>query len=316
MKNGQNLKFLSILIPTYNRAQDLLINLNHLYNEINRDDLVNEVCIIISDNFSADNTRELVEHFIAKHQDLQIIYKCQNENIGLERNAVSVFEYASSPYVMFIGDDDLVGKGYLRFCIGQIQGNSYIGCVIPGIKSVNRSGEEKVGRVENYEFKIIEKGYDAVYYYSHMGHQMSGLVIKSGKVLHAYLSKPEYRNPYLFIYFTAYCLYNHRSIYAPMFKTAVQIDNEKDWGYNEIGLLDEVFKSYYYFIGEMADEQIANILIHFVRMHSYRLEIHARNPFVLLQKGYRLSTIGGHIKGFKRKLAILLVKEYFLKILN
>ena len=94
----------------------------------------------------------------------------------------------------------------------------------------------------------------------------------------------KHENPYLFIFWISYCLYHSGGIYAPMFKTSVTTFNEKDWGYNEVGLLDEVFKSYLYFREVLGDRKMVNILLRFSIMHSYRYSINWRKPARLLKQ--------------------------------
>jgi len=105
-------------------------------------------------------------------------------------------------------------------------------------------------------------------------------------------------------------------IYAPKFKTAVQVDNEKDWGYNDIGLLDQVFYSYLMFQDKLNKEQIAELLVHFIRMHSYRLQIQVSKPGLLIKYFRKLSHLVPGNQIFTGKLALLLFKEYLLKMIK
>lgn len=303
---------INILIPTYNREFDLKANLLYLISEIKKYKLQSKVSIIISDNCSQDQTEESVKQIINDHRLIKIEYFRQSENIGLEKNAVFVFSKATAGHVMFIGDDDLIDKGYLCFCINQIKKDKKLGCIISGLKSVKKSGEEQIGRNEMFKSKTLKAGYDSLIKYSHYAHQMSGLLIQNNSVLTNYLKKAEYRNPYLFINFASYQLYHKNCIYAPGYKTAVQVENEKDWGYNEIGLLDEVFKSYFYFREVLTKKQLANVLLHFVRMHSYRLVIKSHKPFLVYKQGKILSELVPKNKTFKRGIYLLLLKEYLL----
>ena len=52
---------LSILIPTYNRCNDLRKNLELLCKYIKDDQLESEVCICVSDNASTDDTEQKVK---------------------------------------------------------------------------------------------------------------------------------------------------------------------------------------------------------------------------------------------------------------
>ncbi len=307
---------INILIPTYNRESDLNANLLYLISEIEKDELHSKVSLIVSDNCSQDQTQESVKQIITKHPQIKFEYYRQTENIGLERNVVFVFQQATADHVMYIGDDDLIDKGYLKFCLDAIEKNSSLGAIISGLKSVNKKGDEQIGRNETFETKSLEPGFESMLLYSHLAHQMSGLLIQNNQVLNEYLNQEKNRNPYLFIFFAAYHLLNSPCIYAPVLKTAVQVENEKNWGYNEIGLLDEVFKSYFYFKDRLSEGEIAKLLLHFVKMHSYRLIIKANKPLLILKQARLLSELIPKNRTFKRGIYSLLLKEYLLSVVR
>ena len=96
---------LDILIPTYNRSLYLLKNLKQLEGYILKNNLEREVSIIVSNNCSTDNTAQIVDGFISK-TSINVSYFEQESNLGLEGNALFVLEKATSPYVMYMGDDD------------------------------------------------------------------------------------------------------------------------------------------------------------------------------------------------------------------
>jgi glycosyltransferase involved in cell wall biosynthesis len=106
---------LTIAIPTYNRAgclRELLSGLTH--------QLENEprVELMISDNASPDETRALVEEFIAC--GMQIRYIRNTQNIGADANFLQCFEQARGKYVWLFSDDDLIVPGgvarILEYC--------------------------------------------------------------------------------------------------------------------------------------------------------------------------------------------------------
>lgn len=50
-------------------------------------------------------------------------------------------------------------------------------------------------------------------------------------------------------------------------RTQVTVFNDKDWGYNDIGVLDEVFKSYLAFRKAISEDQVRDLLIRFSVIH-------------------------------------------------
>ncbi len=93
---------LSVCIPTYNRAAFLgeclesLARLDAGYWE--------DVEVIVSDNASTDNTREVVDRY---RQSISLRYFRNASNIGLERNIFAAASHGSAEYVWVFGDDDV-----------------------------------------------------------------------------------------------------------------------------------------------------------------------------------------------------------------
>lgn len=66
-----NSPLLSLCIPTYNRAEILAQCLERHMEAIDDE---RDIEIVISDNASTDNTREVVADFIERHGDIRIVY--------------------------------------------------------------------------------------------------------------------------------------------------------------------------------------------------------------------------------------------------
>jgi glycosyltransferase involved in cell wall biosynthesis len=238
-----------------------------------------------------------------------IKYSRNSENLGLEKNAIKALEMAAADFVLWCGDDDFIADGYLEFLIRKIEENPNLGCVIPGLASLDQDGGVHSERVEAFEFSESGKGYQSVLRYSHLAHQMSGLMVRRRGLLEDYLRHSQYRNPYLFIYFAANCMLKYDAIYAPRYKTLVTTFNQKDWSYNDIGLLDEVFKNYFALSDQLNDREIDQLLLRFLVMHSYRLAFRPLKPALLLRQYRSLMSMGGVTGNFKRKATVLFVKE-------
>ncbi|MFH1827592.1 MAG: glycosyltransferase family 2 protein [bacterium] len=94
-----NKPFFSIIIPTYNRAQDLEFA---LYCILRQNFLNFEV--IVSDNCSTDNTKGIVESY----KDKRIRYLKNKKNIGVILNLRKAITYACGDYVFLHSDDDFL----------------------------------------------------------------------------------------------------------------------------------------------------------------------------------------------------------------
>jgi abequosyltransferase len=305
---------IDILIPTYNRGTDVLANLNMLQQEIAKHKLGDQIQVIISDNCSPDNTATLVKEFQESQAEGFVVqYHCNKTNIGLEKNALAVLEKAKSPYVLFLGDDDFLAPDYLPYCLEKIRTVDNLGCIIPGILSVFQDQTTKDVRGNSGE-KILNPGFEAVLEGSHWGHQMSGILCKREGLIEDYLEQEEYRNPYLFLYFTANRLYHYKGIINFTYKTSVNTFNEKDWGYNKVGLLDDVYKCYFYFIKTLSAEKVTELLLRFTVLHSYRLAFQSKNAKKVYQQYQYLTSITSHLKGAKVGLRKLFLKDYIKAI--
>ena len=99
---------LSICIPTYNRANVLKDNLDSL---VRTEGFSDEVEVIISDNCSTDETKQIGESFAKKYSNIK--YFRNNSNVGGCRNVLMSLEYASGSFLKLVND-------YTFFCVDGI----------------------------------------------------------------------------------------------------------------------------------------------------------------------------------------------------
>lgn len=100
---------LTIIIPTYNRAQFVERLLCALEKDL--EDLP-QVRLIVGDNASTDNTPQVVEIFKSRHSNWLFIR--HPENLGPDENFCLCLERVESAYFWIIGDDDLPEAGVLK----------------------------------------------------------------------------------------------------------------------------------------------------------------------------------------------------------
>lgn len=93
---------LSICIPTFNRIKYLTQSLNTLIPQARE----LQVPIYISDNFSIDNTEDVI-HQLQETYSL-LFYQKHDKNIGLDRNMLNVLSMSSAKYCWWLGDDDII----------------------------------------------------------------------------------------------------------------------------------------------------------------------------------------------------------------
>ncbi|MBN2816770.1 MAG: glycosyltransferase family 2 protein [Campylobacterales bacterium] len=105
---------LTFCIPVYNRAGYLGETLDSIIAQA-----TDEIQIVISDNASTDNTREVV--FEAQKKFKNIEYFCWDENQGADRNYLKTVELASGEYCWFLGSDDTIDKQAIKRILTEIQ---------------------------------------------------------------------------------------------------------------------------------------------------------------------------------------------------
>lgn len=96
----QGAPFLSICIPTYNRAgflKECLDSLEHCW--------APDIEIVVSDNASTDSTIEMLADYALR---LPLRWIRQRENVGSDRNFAAVVDMAEGRYCWLLGSDDCV----------------------------------------------------------------------------------------------------------------------------------------------------------------------------------------------------------------
>lgn len=112
--------FLTVVIPTYNRAETLRTTLSFVIPQVvaHKD----EVHIYISDNASTDNTKEVVEDIISENPDI-ITYFCQEKNLTASPNFNDAVHRVNSEYVYLLSDDDIIVPECISFMLRCIKEN-------------------------------------------------------------------------------------------------------------------------------------------------------------------------------------------------
>lgn len=112
-----NQPFLTIAIPTYNRAMLLEQCLARLLPQVLGANVPIE--FIISNNASTDNTRAVAAAYQAQFSRFRYV---ENEtNLGADGNIAQAFRLAMGQYVWIFSDDDVLLPGYLNAIIGVLQ---------------------------------------------------------------------------------------------------------------------------------------------------------------------------------------------------
>jgi len=302
---------LSILIPTYNRDEFLLTNLNLLKRYILDGRYEYEVEIVVSNNNSNDNTQLLLERFKDLNKDLVLSFFLQEKNIGLEANALYVLNKAKGHFVMYLGDDDYINYEYLSECIGIIKNDCLASVVIPNYVPVNVDGEVLgIARSSIQPTKSYPAGFKNCLKNSWKGHQLSGLVFKRESLFDSYLER-KVNNIYLFIYFTAYsCLKGKCYLITSNPVKVTQPIKKKDWGYGDDGLINQIFDNY-----KKLDINVfkkTRLQIYFFHKQSWRIWIYSKNKRSFFKAFLKIVKSNNSTFLFKAIFPFQVVIEYFL----
>lgn len=230
---------LEILIPTYNRAEFLDRNLDRLRSEVEAFGLSSRVSILVSDNGSGDDTGRVLEKHAA---GVRALY--QMKNTGLESNALAVLHGSREEYLMFLGDDDFLPRGYLNRVLALIDMEANLGCIVPGVKLRYPDGRLKVARPFLFPERRYAPGYWTAFRLAHLGHQLSGLVARREGLIAAYGANPSLHNIYPFVFFAGYSMLHGVTWYLPRWQVEVTVGNRRDWQYDRVYLVGEVIKNF------------------------------------------------------------------------
>lgn len=231
---------LDILIPTYNRVEPLKRNLGLLIDYINRLECKDNVCIIVSDNFSSDSTFDEL-NILKSNTDIKIIIYKQEENIGQEKNTVFTLSKSSAKYSMLLGDDDFLQFEYFKKVIESLDSCEPT-CIIPSFIAKKIDGGI-VGYRGLGENKKYTKGFSSVLDLAILGHQLSGLVFLREGTLERYLSNEKYRNMYLFIFFVGFNCFRGNILCLTEYPLDVTVGVKKYWSYGDDALFNEMVKN-------------------------------------------------------------------------
>ena len=102
-------------IITYNRSKYLRKSLKSVLDQVGNDELVE---VLVSDNCSTDDTKEVVQEFQKKYKNLR--YHCNEMNVGGDANIHVALREGRGEYVIAAGDDDYLTDGMLYLVINYI----------------------------------------------------------------------------------------------------------------------------------------------------------------------------------------------------
>ena len=101
----------SIGLPVYNGQNFLAEAIESVINQN-----YPNIELIISDNGSTDNTREICKHYLNKHDDI-ISYYRYDKNYGASKNYNRTFQLAKGKYFRWLAHDDKLIRALVKVVI-------------------------------------------------------------------------------------------------------------------------------------------------------------------------------------------------------
>lgn len=97
--------------------------------------------LIISDNCSTDNTKEICLKY--KKLDQRVKYYRLEENLGAIKNFTNVLGLSDTPYFMWASHDDLREPAFINKCLEKLEEDSSIALVYPMTKVLDKNSSFK-----------------------------------------------------------------------------------------------------------------------------------------------------------------------------
>lgn len=146
---------ITIVIPTYNRADLLKRALNSITRQRYRPDQV-----VISDNSSDDHTEGVVREFAQNGSGIGVQYQRHETNIGMLKNWQHAIDRVETRYFSILADDDYLLPNFLDRGMGPLTVDSGLGmwcgvtvCVDTDLRPISLapSNLESIGKLKNFD---------------------------------------------------------------------------------------------------------------------------------------------------------------------
>ena len=130
---------ISIIIPTYNYGHYIRYALHSILEQLKDSDL--DVEILVIDDCSTDNTRQIIEQY-SQYPFVKVIVNSQNLGPAKSRN--KAIAQASGQYIIFLDADDMLTAGSLRAIVNFINTHNLPEIIITDHHSVIRANNSEV----------------------------------------------------------------------------------------------------------------------------------------------------------------------------
>ena len=176
---------ISIVIPTYNGAVNIHKQIKTIIKDCKTRKINNFYEMVISDNCSTDNTKEIVSKY-KTNKFVKINYCKSRTNTGFPSNFLRSIKMATSQYIFFLADDNLPDKEFYKKLYNFFENNDYVNlCIF------------LLDIVKNFKNRIF--GFNELAYVLMRGSILSGMLIEKKKINYKYIVKKDYTLKMVFL---------------------------------------------------------------------------------------------------------------------
>ena len=154
----------SVIVVTYNAESTILETLNSIYNQT-----YPRMELIVADDYSTDNTREIIENWCKVHSRRfeKVLIRKPNKNLGVVRNMNCAVRHSKGKWIAILAGDDFWNKNCIERKVTYVNQNQVETVLTKvhifggGQKSLN---EMKSHCIKGYQLLRgdIEKQYEAI----------------------------------------------------------------------------------------------------------------------------------------------------------
>lgn len=158
---------ISVIVPVYNGERYLRESIESVLSQSYRD-----FELIVVDDGSSDNTREVISQYDGKYSYFKAVYHSENKGVSAAKN--SGIAVSSGEFLVFAAADDIQEKERLKVSIQALEENSDLDMVFIDCQMIDSEGN-LLNRRKGYPAGMSSE--NAVLYQLKRNHLWSGLVM-------------------------------------------------------------------------------------------------------------------------------------------
>ncbi len=136
----------SFIVTSYNYEEFIEQTLNSIKNQTYKN-----FEIIVVDDFSSDNSVEIIENFINKNQNIDIKLIKHDKNLGQLKSILTGLKNANGEFVSFIDSDDIIFENYAKTLLNTHK-KVNVGFISCKHKYVNIKEKQFIQNISNKPF--------------------------------------------------------------------------------------------------------------------------------------------------------------------